>query len=102
MTCRHCRFSFRNVETACAALGYVWMSAIDNGKAYFAGDGVTCDQEGCSAQAAVRYQVKHEYCNDGHPNTPHRATYRHFCVRHKDRGDSDFNDRMENYTEVPR
>lgn len=93
---------FRNVETACAALGYVWMTAIDNGKAYYAGDGVTCDQEGCKEQAAVRYRMKHEYCREGHPSTPHRPTYRHFCARHMDRGDSSLNDGMHNYEEVPR
>jgi hypothetical protein len=91
----------RNVETACGLL-FAWHSeAIDDGKAYFAGDGVTCDQEGCSEPATVRYARKADYCDRGHKSQVFETSqYRHFCEQHKTRGDCGLDDADENYDVV--
>ena len=88
----------RNVETACMMVGAVYLRALDDAKGYFAGDGVTCDQEGCSAQATVRYLKKLNYSRDGVSSEPTRPTYRHFCSRHSTRGDCGMDDADRNYT----
>ena len=93
--------SFGTVESAIHALGWVHMRAIDDGKAYFAGQGDTCDQEGCSEKGTVEYRMLKKYCNEPYSHeakeygedTPTRL----FCERHSKRGDSCFNDRDENY-----
>jgi hypothetical protein len=92
----------RNVQTACG-LAYGWyVQAVDDGKGYFAGDGVTCDQEGCAAVATVRYRRLFEYCDRGHQHAPPTvALYRHFCDRHKTRGDCALDDADVNYIAEP-
>lgn len=88
----------RNTATA-AGLLYAWyMKACDDGKGYFAGDGLTCDQEGCCAPATIRYRRLWAYCRDGHKSEPSEVSlYRHFCERHKERGDCGFDDADANY-----
>ena len=41
----------RDVQAACGLVYGWYVTACDDGKAYFAGDGVTCDQEGCHEPA---------------------------------------------------
>ncbi len=86
-----------NIEAAVMLLGDTYLSAIDNGLAYFAGDGILCDQEGCNNPVAVRYQKIADYNNDGTKKEPLRATYRHFCERHSRRGDCGLDDADSNY-----
>jgi hypothetical protein len=91
----------RNVQTACGLL-YAWyVKACDEAKGYFAGDGIHCDQEGCSQLATIRYRRKFEYCRDGHQSAPSDVSlYRHFCERHSERGDCAFDDADANYVRV--
>lgn len=82
-----------------AGLLYAWyVAACDDGKAYFAGDGVTCDQEGCHELATVRYRRLFDYCREGHKTAVSEVSlYRHFCALHKTRGNSAFDDADRNY-----
>ncbi len=77
----------RDVQTACG-LAFAWyVRAVDDGKGYFAGDGFTCDQEGCHEPVSVRYARKFDYCKAGHKReAPDTSKYRHFCEQHKRRG----------------
>lgn len=91
----------RDVQTACG-LAFGWyVKGCDDGKAYFAGDGHTCDQEGCHAPATVKYARKFDYCREGHKrDAPDTSKYRHFCEKHKARGDAAFDDADANYVAV--
>ena len=66
----------------------------------FAGDGIRCDQEGCSNLATVTYRLKREYSRDN-PYEWNRVIsgdrLRAFCDKHKTRGDSGFDDSDQNY-----
>jgi hypothetical protein len=63
----------RDVRTACGlAFGY-YVKGCDDGRAYFAGDGTTCDQEGCAAPATRRFRKLAEFCNSGHETPPSDA-----------------------------
>lgn len=90
---RHCG----TVEAATALLPAFWIEACDDGKGYFAGDGVHCDQEGCAELATVHYRKKADYCRDGHKSEPLWPTLRHFCERHQQRGDCGMDDADSNY-----
>lgn len=92
---------YRNVEMACTFLASEYHRAIDDGKAYFAGEDNVCDQEGCVEQATITYRVLAEFCRD-HPHK-HREEFkdetviRKFCARHSRRGDAAFDDADANY-----
>jgi hypothetical protein len=89
----------RDVRTACGLLYSWYVTACDDGKGYFAGDGITCDQEGCHEPALYRYRKIHDFCHDGHQTDPSEVSlYRHFCERHKTRGDCALDDADRNYT----
>ncbi len=92
----------RDVRTACG-LAFGWyIAACDDGKGYFAGDGLTCDQEGCHEPASVRYRRKFHYCDEGHQQPASDVSlYRHFCERHETRGDCGLDDADANYELVP-
>lgn len=90
--------TYRNVETACVFAAADYLSGQDDGKAYFAGDGIHCDQEGCCELATVRYRLKKHFCREGHESEPHGPTYRNFCEGHKVRGDCGLEDADRNYT----
>lgn len=92
--------SCRDIEAAVTMLGGEYLRSLD-GYAYYAGDAVHCDQEGCANAAAVRYQLKANYCRSGHKTEPSRPEFRHFCERHKTRGDCGLEDADANYIEVP-
>lgn len=81
------------------AVGYIFSryhDAIDNGHAYFAGDGIHCDQEGCAEPYTVRYRVLNKY--EGYSKIPlDTPSYRHFCDGHKRRGDCGLDDADNNY-----
>lgn len=90
----------RDTKTA-AGLLYSWyVSACDDGKGYFAGDGITCDQEGCAEPVTVRLRRLAEYCNSGHKaDVSDVSRYRHFCEKHKQRGDCGLDDADQNYVQ---
>lgn len=97
---------YRDVKTACGFAYSVYVRAIDDGKAYFGGDGLTCDQEGCAEQATVRYRVVKNMCAGpgmcGQEKQNYgQINYRHFCERHKTRGDCGLDDADRNYEQVP-
>lgn len=87
-----------NIEKACGCVYFDLMRAIDDGKAYFAGEGNLCDQEGCLRDASVTYQLKQRFCREGHGTTPTHPTIRKFCDQHKKRGDCALEDADDNYT----
>jgi len=92
---------FRDVETAAHMLSATYFHAIGEGKAYFAGENESCDQEGCAEKATVTYRVMKEFSRDN----PHewnkylsdRIVVRKFCARHSTRGDCGFDDADNNY-----
>lgn len=91
----------RNVEVACGfALAEYWRLQND-GQGYFAGEGDTCDQEGCDEAATVTLRIKQEFCKDGHASDPNRydprPLVRKFCSRHSRRGDCGLEDADSNY-----
>lgn len=89
---------YRDVETACKFLPAVHAMACDEGKAYFAGEGDICDQEGCSKPATVTYRKKADYCRDGHKTElADQIKIRRFCDTHKTRGDCGLDDSDDNY-----
>lgn len=89
------------MEAAAACLGYDYLSAVDNGKGFFAGEENICDQEGCHEPATVTLRVIKEFSRDN----PHewnkeiqdRILVRKFCGRHSTRGDCAFDDADQNY-----
>lgn len=91
----------RNMETAVAFLPAEFYRAIDDGKAYFAGESDKCDQEGCAETATVTYRLKKEFCRHGHETDPYdfdkRPLLRKFCERHSTRGDCGLEDADRNY-----
>lgn len=91
-----------DIKTGCGMLYAKYIEAIEvHGKGYFAGDGITCDQEGCSNPAKYMFKVKKEYCvgrgNCGAEKSQYYDTHRCFCEEHKRRGDADLEDRDDNY-----
>lgn len=87
-----------------AASGHLYSKlhdATDNGHGYFAGDGIHCDQEGCSEKATNIFLVKKDFCvgggNCGQEKKQYSTKYRCFCDKHKTRGDSDLEDNDDNY-----
>ena len=87
----------RDIETACGFTYADYLSGIDNGKGYFAGDGIKCDQEGCSENAAVHYRLKKLFSREGYEGIPPWPMFRHFCEKHKNRGDCGLEDADRNY-----
>lgn len=86
-----------NMETMCGFLYSEFHRAISDGKAYFAGDGVHCDQEGCTSKAAFMYRIKEAYDDRGKRDAIYDGYHRCFCEKHSSRGNSDLGDRDENY-----
>lgn len=97
-----------NIEYAVRLLDADYINAIESGKAFFAGEGDRCDQEGCENEATVTYKLKHRYCREGHKTeaTPtvlgeDAILVRKFCDEHKRRGDCGLEDSDTNYEVVP-
>ena len=81
-----------NIESAIRNLGYLWGTACDEGKAYFAGIDYYCDQEGCSEKATVTYRKKKDWCSrcgekKEWPTWQKEDVVRCVCDKHKHRGD---------------
>ncbi len=96
----------RNVEAACAQVGYRHANACDEGNAFFAGENLPaeeggapiCDQEGCHSIATVTYRLKKGFSRDGHERQLFTGgEYRCFCERHKHRGNCSLEDSDDNY-----
>jgi hypothetical protein len=88
---------FSNIETACGFAYSAYHAAIGNGDAYFAGEGDTCDQEGCHETATVTYRLKKEFCSCGQEKPTIGIDVRKFCDEHKRRGNQSLDDCDENY-----
>lgn len=89
-----------NIETACGCVYFDLMKAVDDGKAYFAGEDNFCDQEGCLREAVISVQLKQCFCPEGHRTDPIRTTIRKFCEQHKVRGDCGLEDADNNYVKI--
>lgn len=91
----------KDIETTTGFLYSIFHKAIDDGHAYFASDGVHCDQEGCSNKATLLYRIKQDYCsgggNCGQKKDNYTGAHRCFCEKHSHRGDSDLQDNDNNY-----
>jgi hypothetical protein len=88
-----------NIEYACYLVGAEHITACDDGKGYFAGDGDFCDQEGCGGKATVTYKLKKTFCREGH-EAPSDGAIRKFCNEHKKRGDCGLEDADRNYEKI--
>jgi hypothetical protein len=95
-----CEDGARNIESAAKFLAWKLAKACDNGKAFYAGQGELCDQEGCAQQATVTYRLKKRYRQDGSEYEPSGIEIRKFCGLHKTRGDCGLDDADENYEPV--
>ena len=97
----HTTQSGSKMEVAAGLLYARLIEAQDGGMCFFAGDGIHCDQEGCSNRATVIYKIIKRYCvgwgNCGAEKKGYEDQYRCFCEKHKTRGDSDLEDNDKNY-----
>lgn len=94
---RHSEF-YRDIQTACGFAYAEYARACDDGKAYFAGEDEYCDQEGCSAEATHRLDIKTNHCDRCGVAAEHQfPQYRLFCDEHKRRGDCGIDDADRNY-----
>ena len=93
---RHER-TFHDVESCLKFASAEHAKAIDEGKAYFAGEDDFCDQEGCHQKATIFYKLKKRYCRSGHESETLGTEIRAFCDRHKTRGDCGLDDADRNY-----
>jgi hypothetical protein len=91
----------RDVESAAKFLAWKLAMACDDGKAYYAGEGDICDQEGCANPATVTLRLRKRFCRDGHEYEPHGIEVRKFCDQHKTRGDCGLDDADVNYEAMP-
>jgi len=91
------RETYRDVKTACGFAYAAHESAVSDGLAYFAGDGVICDQEGCSKPKTVTYRLRKRFCREGGVHEQFGEHHRHFCDEHKKRGDCALEDADRNY-----
>ena len=93
----HEEYVGHNIQDGVLHLGMKFSEAYDKA-AYFAGEGNSCDQEGCSSDAKYIFKVKNEYCNNPYQHGPIACErYRKFCESHKHRGDCGFDDSDTNY-----
>lgn len=90
-------FCGHKMEDAVNYLPWKYVCEGDNGKMYFAGEDNICDQEGCSKKATVVYQLKKNFCREGHESIPSIPTIRLFCDEHSKRGDCGLEDADANY-----
>lgn len=97
----HSTQSGSNIDAAAGLLYGRLIEAQDNGEGYYAGDGVHCDQEGCSNRATNLFKIKQRYCvgggKCGQKKESYVDQYRCFCDTHKTRGDCDLEDNDKNY-----
>lgn len=93
--------SFGDVKTACGFAYAEYVSASDDGKAYFAGEGEFCDQEGCSSTVTTRLEINTNHCNRCGVAAEHQfPAYRMFCDKHKRRGNCGIDDSDRNYENI--
>lgn len=100
---KHSRSCGGKIEYGAGIVYAELLAAQDEGRAYFAGDGIHCDQEGCSNKAVYLMRLKERYCvgggNCGQKKQKYSDTHEHrcFCEDHKTRGDQDLEDNDNNY-----
>jgi len=83
-------------------LGHMFDKSIEAmpGGYSLAGDGVHCDQEGCSEKATITYKRKEPhctYCGQTRGPSGFSIDLRSFCDRHARRGDCGLDDADRNY-----
>jgi hypothetical protein len=90
-----------SMEAACGLLYGRLIKLQDDGEGYYAGDGIHCDQEGCSEKATNVFKIKKRFCvgggNCGQEKKNYGDQHRCFCDKHKTRGDCDLEDNDANY-----
>lgn len=90
-----------DIDVAAGLLYGRLIEAQDDGKGYFAGDGIHCDQEGCNNKATVVFKILQRYCvgggKCGQKTKSYSEQHRCFCDKHKHRGDCDLEDNDKNY-----
>lgn len=90
-----------NMEAAVPHLYTAYGKAIDEGKAYFAGEDQYCDQEGCSKMATHTYTKIKDWCSGcGNSKETLGESTRKFCDEHKTRGDCGLDDADANYEKI--
>ncbi len=95
------------IEAACGLMYADYLKATEHDPrglvepgVYYAGEGDLCDQEGCDNPTTVTYQLKKEFCRQGHGTECTTPTIRKFCDEHKRRGDCGLEDADVNYTAI--
>ena len=94
---------WRNVETACLALGGEWCKASDNGLPFMEFRD-KCMQPGCVEVATRTFVLKNEFSRQGERLDQSEVFGQHqrrFCDRHSHRGDCGMEDSDANYIELP-
>jgi hypothetical protein len=95
---------YSRMEWAVSALPYEFMVFPEQSPmALWRLDSQTCAQYGCAKEAVVTYQTKKRYSERGEGPLPEGApVLRSYCEKHKNRGDSDLEDSMQNLVVVPK
>lgn len=92
--------SYSNIEYAVRLLDRDLIHISEGNGGYYGGEGNLCDQEGCSSEVTVKYQMKKEYCRQGHGTELSSPQVRFFCDKHKTRGDCGLDDADRNYIKI--
>lgn len=97
-----CKRSYRNVETAAAALPWLLLTFGEDAEFSPPEDDHLCFNPGCREKAVSEYELKQEYSRQGEGPLPKSSCtlYRRFCERHLRRGDCAFEDADANYVVV--
>lgn len=97
------RTHYGKMQWAIMALAYEWMTWPEKSPTPMWGlDEKQCAQYGCAEPAEVVYRLKEEFSAQGEgpiPDTLHNCR-RAYCAKHRERGDSDREDCMDNYEVV--
>ena len=92
---------FNSVETACKYIASMYDEVVGKGLAHFGGDGILCDQEGCSDLATSFYRKRKDFDrNSGAVTQDPSGDVRCFCAKHKTRGDCGLDDADDNYEAI--
>lgn len=91
--------SFRDMEAASCWLVWALCCKEDDRIEWFnKNDLMYCDQPGCSDYADKLYKIKTHYTDRGELSTYQpKDEHRKFCLKHKERGNSDMEDCDSNY-----
>lgn len=90
-------YTTSNVEYAIRLMDSKAIHVSEGNGAYYAGEGDTCDQEGCAADATTVLRLKKRYSREGMSKEPHGTEVRYFCDKHTHRGNCGLEDGDDNY-----